>query len=477
MEKFKQLGLGSETLRTIQELKFTEPSEIQEKTIPIILTGKDVIGKSATGSGKTIAFISSILEKTKKGKGIQALVLTPTRELTQQVSGVLKKFAKKKELHVTEVYGGVSINNQIREIERSEIIVGTPGRILDHLGRRTLDLSKITVLVLDEADRMVDMGFLKDVENIIKQTPREKQTLLFCATTSADIEYIEKRYMHDPKYVVVDSYVDSGKLEQFYYDVPSNLKFSLLAHLLKNDSSRLVMIFCNTRQNVDMLTKNLRRFDLQISAIHGGMTQNHRNRIIQDFHSGRIRILVCSDVAARGLDIKDVSHIYNYDIPKTSTEYIHRIGRTARAGKEGQAISLVSQRDHENFRRVKLDDSLEIKSMPLPEFPQLQARFDFHEKRQGNFRDRKPHYGSRSEGGPSHGFKKKSFGGGPFRGRSNFNRPRREGFHGSSYGNRPNKFGGRFQQRNNRDRGYGGGNRNSRGRGGGSFQKRKFRRF
>ncbi len=383
MESFKKLGITEGLLRSIKEQNFEKPSEIQEKSIPIILEGRDVIGKSATGSGKTLAFGAGIIEKLKKNNGIQALVLTPTRELAEQVTQSLKKFSKNTNLKIQDIYGGVSISRQIEEIKHSEVIVGTPGRILDHLERKTLNLSNIMILVLDEADRMADMGFLPDVERIIKKCPVNRQTLLFSATISQDVNYIAEKYMKNPEYVSVKSYVEPEKLKQYYYDISPNAKFSLLIYLLKADKSQLVMIFCNTRRNADIIARNLQRLGLKATAIHGGRTQNRRNDIMEQFHKGHIHILVCTDVAARGLDIKNVSHIYNYDIPKNSTDYIHRIGRTARAGNEGEAISIVSNRDYENFNKVISNRALNIVAKELPSFENVQ--FHLSQERQGNF--------------------------------------------------------------------------------------------
>ena len=418
MENFKKLGLTEGLLKSIKELNFERPSEIQEKSIPFILEGKDVIGKSATGSGKTLAFGAGIIEKIKKGKGIQALVLTPTRELAEQVSQSLKNFSKHYHLKVIDVYGGVSISRQIEEIKYSEVVVGTPGRILDHLKRKTLNLSSLTILVLDEADRMADMGFLPDVEKIIKSCPKNRQTLLFSATISQDINYITENYMIEPKYISVKSYVEPEKLKQSYYDVQQNSKFSLLVYLLKTDKSNLVMVFCNTRRNADVVARNLQRLGLKATAIHGGRTQNKRNNIMEQFHKGEIHILICTDVAARGLDIKNVSHIYNYDIPKNSTEYVHRIGRTARAGNEGEAISLVANRDYNNFNRIISDRVFTIVAKDIPHFENLQ----FHLPQ-----DRKEHF-HRSEN------------------RGRFDR-RRE-----SFGNNRNRFGRRYSEKDQKDK-------------------------
>lgn len=428
MEKFKKLKLSEGILRAIKEAKFEAPSEIQEKTIPLVLEGRDLIGSSATGSGKTLAFGAGIIEKIKKGHGIQALILTPTRELAEQVTNHLKMFSKYYELSIKEVYGGVSISPQIQALERADVVVGTPGRILDHLKRRTLNLSKVKFLVLDEADKMLEMGFIEDVQEIIEQCPRERQTLLFSATISQDIERIVKRYTKNPVYVEVESYVDSSKLHQIFYDVPQDMKFSLLVNLLNKEKDGLIMVFCNTRRNVDLVAKNLRRYNIRSLAIHGGLSQNKRNSILKEFHSHEALILVCTDVAARGLDIKNISHVYNYDVSPTSKEYIHRIGRTARAGKEGIAVSLVSPRDYDNFRNVKNDESLKIEQADLPELEFLAVNFKSDNRDRGNFRSR------------------------------GFSRPHRTQGHSRDRNERPrSSSGGRFQRRDDRS-----GNRSNR---------------
>ena len=367
MEAFRKLNISHSLLKAIEKAGFTEPTEIQEKTIPLTLEGKDILGSSATGSGKTLAFGACIIEKTKRGAGIQALILTPTRELTQQVSTNLKSFSSFYNLNISEVYGGVSIGPQIHSLNRADIVVGTPGRILDHLERRTLKLDKVRFLVLDEADRMLDMGFIRDVEKIIHNCPKERQTLLFSATLSQDIKRLASRYMKNPVHIQVEPYVDPSKLHQIYYDVPSHMKFSLLANLLKKERKGLVMVFCNTRRNTDFLAENLKRHNISVLVIHGGLSQYKRNEIIKISHSDKSTILIGTDIVARGMDIKDVSHVYNYDMARNSTEYIHRIGRTARAGKEGIAVSLVSQQDHDNFRNVRSDHSLNITKEVLPQ--------------------------------------------------------------------------------------------------------------
>lgn len=374
MESFKILGISEPVLRSIKDEKFDSPSEIQEKSIPLIIAGKDIIAGSATGSGKTLAFAAGILKNAQKGSGIQALVLTPTRELAEQVAQALTKFSKYKPLEIISVYGGVGINPQIRGLKTADVVVGTPGRLLDHIARNTLRLGKVNTLVIDEADRMFDMGFKDDVEKIIRKCPEHRQTLLFSATINKEVVQLSRRYMHEPLQVSVDSFVDPAKLLQTYYDVADEQKFSLLLHLLKNENSDLVMVFCNTKRNTDKVTKNLRFSGIDALAIHGGLTQYKRNDVMQQFHTGKFCVLVCTDVAARGLDIRDVSHVYNYDIPRESKQYIHRIGRTARAGAEGKAINILSRTDYDNFGRVLKENGVEITEEPLPAFAKAAIR-------------------------------------------------------------------------------------------------------
>jgi ATP-dependent RNA helicase DeaD len=356
MDKFRKLGISEPILRVIEEEMFDKPSEIQEKSIPFVLSGKNVIAGSATGSGKTLAFGTGIIQNCKRGNGLQALVMTPTRELAQQVSDALKKFSKYQPLNIISIYGGISIAPQINRLRSADVVVGTPGRIIDHMQRGTMRLNGIKILVLDEADRMFDMGFLDDVEKIIHACPREKQMMLFSATITYDVDRLWKRYMRDAVKVSAEVYVDPTKMTQVYYDIMDNMKFSLLVHLLKGEHSGLVMVFCNTRRNVDFVANNLEMNGLEVIAIHGGFSQDKRSKVIDQFHSKDVHVLVCTDVAARGLDIKGVSHIYNYDLPDDSKEYIHRIGRTARAGEEGKIVNLLCHRDWDNYKRVLRDN-------------------------------------------------------------------------------------------------------------------------
>jgi len=365
---FRRLGIPEYILKSIEEKGFEKPTEIQEKSIPLVIDGKDVIARASTGSGKTLVFGSGIIKNTKKGFGIQALVLTPTRELAEQVKKEISEFSKYHSLKIISIYGGASINEQIKELRNAEVVVGTPGRILDHIKRNTIDLSQIKILVLDEADRMLDMGFIIDVEKIIRKCPIRRQTLLFSATVPREVVNISRNYMNSPIEVSAEQYVDPTKLKQEYYEIDDRLKFALLKHLLENEKSKLTMVFCNTRRKAGFIAKNLNSFRINAMPIHGGLSQNKRNVTIKKFHSQHIQVLVCTDIAARGLDIPRVTHVYNYDIPRDPKDYIHRIGRTARAGEEGKAVSIVGQEQYDDFNAILRNKKLEIIKKLTPEF-------------------------------------------------------------------------------------------------------------
>ena len=367
MNLFKDLGLSEELFSVIEGLKFTKPTEIQEKSIPHILKGKDVIGESSTGSGKTLAFGCGIVENTNKGEGLQSLVLTPTRELAEQVKESIKQMSHNKHLRLLSIYGGVAIHPQIEKLRTADVVVATPGRLLDHLQRRTIDLSKIKILVLDEADRMLDMGFIDDVEKIIRLCPNERQTLFFSATISQEIRDLSKRYLKDPVRISAVQYVDPSKLKQTYYDISRNQKLSLLIHLLKHESVEQSMIFCNTRRTTDFVEKNLKLNGIKAIALHGGLSQNKRTNTIRAFDERKFSVLICTDVASRGLHIDNISHIYNYEIPRSAKDYVHRIGRTARAGEEGDAINLLCDLDYGNFSKVQQDyPDFDIQNVETP---------------------------------------------------------------------------------------------------------------
>jgi ATP-dependent RNA helicase DeaD len=369
---FENLSINAKLRNKIDEFGFKELTPIQGIVIPEILKEKDVVGQAETGSGKTLAFCLPILEKIIQGEGLQVLVLTPTRELCIQVTDVFNDFGKCLGFKVTSVYGGVKIGPQINNISDSHIVVATPGRLLDHLNRRTIDFKNIRILVLDEIDKMLEMGFIEDVEKIIYNLSGNRQTLMFSATIPEEVYRIARKHLKNPMIFRTKPIVDTCKLNQRYYDIyKKNDKFSLLLHLLKNSTSKLAIVFCATRKETDIVAKNLRRNGINASEIHGGMNQNKRLKSLERLKRQKIDVLVATDVAARGLDIKNVSHVYNYDVPKTSKEYIHRIGRTARAGKNGDAVTLLTRRDHDNFRRVQSDQKLMIEQANFPKIKKV----------------------------------------------------------------------------------------------------------
>jgi ATP-dependent RNA helicase DeaD len=353
-----------------------------------------------------------VIERVTPGAGLQALILTPTRELAEQVTNALRGFSFQKKLKIISVYGGVAIGPQIHDLAWADVVVATPGRLLDHLDRRTINLSKVKLLVLDEADRMLDMGFIDDVEKIIRICPKNRQTLFFSATISGKIRDLGQRYMNNPIKVSATKLVDPSKLKQVYYDVPRNMKLSLLVYLLKKENADLVMVFCNTRNNTDFVVKNLKANQIRAIAIHGGLSQNKRTNTIQSFNDAKVRVLVCTDVAARGLHIDNVSHVYNYDLPADSKDYVHRIGRTARAGEKGKVINLLCDADYDNFSKIQRDyRTFAIQRMEKPTVARVIAVRA--EIRRGGFQGHRgpPQRGNFSRGGPrgnSRGFQREN---------------------------------------------------------------------
>ncbi|MHA1226477.1 MAG: DEAD/DEAH box helicase, partial [Candidatus Hodarchaeales archaeon] len=364
---FKQLGVIDPILQVCTEEQFYTPTEIQLKSIPYVIDGKDVIGEAATGSGKTLAFASGIIQHTTRGKGVQALIITPTRELAHQVADMIEELSKYKPLKIIPIYGGVSINPQIRDLRKADVVIATPGRLIDHIRRRTIKLDRVKILVLDECDRLLDMGFIPDVETIIRHLPKKRQTLLYSATISFEVNRLAQKYMQDPVDVGAKSYVDPSKLTQVYYGpVDNSMKFSILAHLLNEDQEGLSLVFCNTRRYVDFVSKNLNKAGIHTVALHGGFSQHERTKSLKSFQSKRTKVLVATDVAARGLDIPGVTTVYNYDLPDNQKRYIHRVGRTARAGKAGKAVTIISQRDSEKFIGLYRGSKIKITKVKTP---------------------------------------------------------------------------------------------------------------
>ena len=381
--KFNELDITQSLIEKTNEQGFRELTQIQEKCLPEILNGKDIIGQAETGSGKTLAFCLPILDKIKVGYGIQAIVITPTRELCTQVKDEFVKFGKNKRIKTISIHGGVNIDPQIKNLKKADVVIGTPGRLIDHINRGTIDCDNVEFFVLDEMDKMLDMGFIDDVEIIISHIPKKRQTLMFSATISGEIHELIKKHSHDAIIIKTQSFVDSSKLKQVYFDImEKNNKFSILVHLLRRNKKGLSIVFCATRNEADVLEKNLRKLDMKVSVIHGGMKQSRRMKNLEALKKQQVKVLVATDVAARGLDIKNVSYIYNYDVPKTSKDYTHRIGRTARAGKKGMAFTLLTKQDHDNFRRVQREDEHEIHEMKVPEFKKIPftRRFEKNQK-------------------------------------------------------------------------------------------------
>ncbi len=449
MEEFAKLKVHPKLLEGIKLMGISVPTQIQEKCIPEIKAGKDVVGQSLTGSGKTAAFGLPILEKVIPGNGIQALILTPTRELCVQVRDHLDQMSKFLPINVRSIYGGVGYHEQRESIKIAEIIVATPGRLLDHIGQRNIDLSTVKFVVLDEADKMFEMGFEKDVDKILSNTSKERQTIMFSATMPRAAQNIITRYLKKPVYIQEKLHIDRSLLKQVFYAVRKEQKFSLLVHLLKEKTAGPAIVFCGTKRTVDAIAKVLNRNNIGALPVHGDLTQGKRNFAVNSFKNAKVEVLVATDVAARGLDIKDVSHVYNYDVPKTPEDYTHRIGRTARAGKKGDAVTLVSERDVGNFNGILRTGKMQILEERLPSFEEIPfGRSDSFERRghrqnSNEFRSNREHrsFGSQRSY-PSRGPPR-----GPPRGPSReHSGPRRE------YGNSSRGYGGGQREYNSEQR-------------------------
>lgn len=343
--KFNELHLSIELLAEIEKAGFVEASPIQEQTIPLAMAGKDVIGQAQTGTGKTAAFGFPTLEKIDTDNpAVQALVIAPTRELAVQSQEELFRFGRSKGVKVRSVYGGSSIEKQIKALKSgAHIVVGTPGRLLDLIKRKALKLNQIETLILDEADEMLNMGFLEDIESIISRVPEERQTLLFSATMPDAIKRIGVKFMKEPEHVkIAAKELTTELVDQYYIRVKENEKFDTMTRLMDVEQPELSIVFGRTKRRVDELTRGLKIRGFRAEGIHGDLDQGKRLRVLRDFKNGNLDVLVATDVAARGLDISGVTHVYNYDIPQDPESYVHRIGRTGRAGKSGQSITFVA---------------------------------------------------------------------------------------------------------------------------------------
>jgi ATP-dependent RNA helicase DeaD len=356
IENFEDLPLTPEIMKGIEELGFSNLFPIQAQAIIPLLEGKDVIGQAQTGTGKTAAFGIPMVERVNPNiKRVQGLVLAPTRELAIQVAQHISRFSRYSSLKVLPVYGGEPINKQIRALERGvHIVVGTPGRLIDHLRRGTLNLSSTKVVVLDEADRMLDMGFIDDINYILSRVPEDRQLSLFSATIDQSVMNVCHRYMRNPEKILVSKdEIALTQLNQYYMLVNPRNKLEYLLDILKRNNMGKAIIFCNTRRGTDWLAHKLNRYGYDAKSLHGGFTQAQRDRVSNSFRNGQLKMLIATDVAARGLDIQGITHIINYDVPLDALVYFHRIGRTARMGNDGTAITLVGYGEMAELSKIK----------------------------------------------------------------------------------------------------------------------------
>jgi ATP-dependent RNA helicase DeaD len=374
---FEALGLSEPLVRTLQALGYEEPTPIQVQAVPILLDGRDVLGSAATGTGKTAAFALPMVERVEaEGRAVRALVLAPTRELAVQVSEAVHRYGRYRGIGVLPVYGGQPIERQISGLRRGvHVVVGTPGRLLDHIRRGTLKLDTVRYVVLDEADEMLDMGFIEDIEAILEKTPSDRQTALFSATFPPRIAELARRHLRDPVRVMVQpAELETPLVRQVAYTVPRQHKLEALGRILDAEAPSSAIIFCRTRNEVDELTESLAIRGYRPEALHGGLSQPQRDRVMGRFREGVADLLIATDVAARGLDVEHVSHVVNYDIPQTPEVYVHRIGRTGRAGREGTAITLVQPREHRLLKGIERQIRQRIEPARIPTVADLRAR-------------------------------------------------------------------------------------------------------
>jgi ATP-dependent RNA helicase DeaD len=368
---FQSMGLSPAMLRDLKQARYLTPTPIQAELIPEALEGRDVIGQAKTGTGKTAAFGIPIIEMLEaRGQGPQGIILAPTRELVQQIVAELQRLAQGQDVAICGLYGGEPIERQLRALSRGvDLVVGTPGRVIDHIERRTLFLGDIFHVVLDEADRMLDIGFRPDIERILRKVPTPHQTLLLSATISPDVRKLAHRYMHQPVEMNLsrdEPSVDS--IKQYYITIENERKFDLLVHLLQCDRPRQCIVFTRTKRGADKLAEKLRNRIPSVATIHGDLAQTVRNRVMQAFRDATINILVATDVVGRGIDVNDISHVINYDIPDDPENYVHRIGRTGRMGKDGLAYLFVCPDQGEPLTAIENLINKSIPTLPLEGF-------------------------------------------------------------------------------------------------------------
>ncbi len=368
---FGQLALSKKTMAAISDMGFEEPTPIQAQAIPLIMEGFDVIGQAQTGTGKTAAFGIPITEKVNPSLlKVQALILTPTRELAIQVAEEVGKIGSHKKIRVLPIYGGQPIDRQLRSLRMGiHVVIGTPGRILDHLQRKTLNLENVQIAVLDEADEMLDMGFIEDIESILEKTPKERQSLLFSATIPLPIQRLAERYLKQPKLITFSKETLTVPLtQQYYYEIGQGSKSDALCRILDYENYDSVIVFCRTKRGVDELVASLQTRGYFAEGLHGDLSQVQRDKTMRKFRLGETELLVATDVAARGLDIERVSHVINFDIPQDPESYVHRIGRTGRAGREGKALTLIFPSEYRQLRLIEKLIKVRIEKAVPPSF-------------------------------------------------------------------------------------------------------------
>ncbi len=371
MLSFEELGLSEETLKILKKKGFEVPSPIQEVTIPAILTGnKDIVAQAQTGTGKTAAFGLPLVERLDEhSRSVQALVLTPTRELAIQVGEEIHSLKGKKKLTITPIYGGQSITLQLRSLKKGvDIVIGTPGRVLDHIARGTLKLGQISYLVLDEADEMLNMGFLEDVKKIMGHTPANKRTMLFSATMPKEILQIAREHMMEfDEFKVSKDQLTVSQTDQIYFEVSASNKFEALCRIIDIEEDFFGLVFCRTKKDVDTIANHLVERGYDADALHGDLSQPQREKILNKFKKHLINILVATDVAARGIDVQDLTHVINFALPQDAESYVHRIGRTGRAGKEGNAITFITPEEYRKLRYISRETKTDIRKATLPD--------------------------------------------------------------------------------------------------------------
>lgn len=369
MSTFSEFGFEPKVLQAVTELGFEEATPIQSKSIPFAMEGRDLIGQAQTGTGKTAAFGLPLINKIpREEEKIVALIMAPTRELAIQVAEEIGKLSRFKGIRSLPIYGGQDISRQIRALKKKpQIIIGTPGRLLDHINRKTIKLDDVHTVVLDEADEMLDMGFMEDIQSILKLVPDDRQTMLFSATMPPNIQKLAQQFLKNPEHVsVIPKQVSAPLIDQAYIEVSERQKFDALSRLLDMESPELAIVFGRTKRRVDELSEALQKRGYSADGLHGDLSQNQRDTVMRKFRDGSIDVLVATDVAARGLDVSGVTHVVNFDLPQDPESYVHRIGRTGRAGKEGAAYSFVTPREIDHLHFIERVTRHKIQRKPLP---------------------------------------------------------------------------------------------------------------